>query len=286
MPTFDTPEPISVTLELGVGDVRITASDRTDTVVEVRPSDESNESDVQAAEQTRVEYADGRLLVRAPKSWRRSTSPRGPRSVDVPIELPAGSQVHGETGVGDVPLRGPARRVPVQDRRRRHPARPDRARCELRHRRRRRHRRSGSRATPRSRTGSGDGAHRRDRRRRRGQELQRRHLDRRGHRRPAGARGQRRHRRRPGAARRSTRRPPTAASASARSPAARSTLETAIGDLEIGIRDGHRRLARRQHRLRAACATRWTPPTGPAQADETVEVRARTSFGDITIRRS
>ena len=39
MPTFETPEPISVSLELGVGDVRIAASERTDTVVEVRPSD-------------------------------------------------------------------------------------------------------------------------------------------------------------------------------------------------------------------------------------------------------
>ena len=43
MPTFDTPEPITVTLELGVGDVRITASDRADTVVEVRPSDPAKE---------------------------------------------------------------------------------------------------------------------------------------------------------------------------------------------------------------------------------------------------
>ena len=39
MPTFDTPEPISVSLELGVGDIRIVAGDRTDTVVEVRPTD-------------------------------------------------------------------------------------------------------------------------------------------------------------------------------------------------------------------------------------------------------
>lgn len=42
MPNFDTPEPISVTLELGVGNVRITASDRTDTTVDVRPSDASD----------------------------------------------------------------------------------------------------------------------------------------------------------------------------------------------------------------------------------------------------
>jgi hypothetical protein len=46
MPNYETPEPISLTLELGVGNVRIAASDRTDTVVEVRPSDEADESDV------------------------------------------------------------------------------------------------------------------------------------------------------------------------------------------------------------------------------------------------
>lgn len=64
MPTFDTPEPISVTLELGVGDIRIVAGERTDTVVEVRPSDAARTSDVTAAQQTRVEYAGGRLLRR------------------------------------------------------------------------------------------------------------------------------------------------------------------------------------------------------------------------------
>jgi hypothetical protein len=46
MPTFDTPEPISVTVELGVGDLRIVASDRTDTMVEVRPSDAAKKADM------------------------------------------------------------------------------------------------------------------------------------------------------------------------------------------------------------------------------------------------
>jgi hypothetical protein len=99
MPTFDTPQPIAVSLELGVGDVRITASDRDDTVVDVRPSDPAKKADVTAAEQTRVEYADGRLLVKAPKGWRR----HGPRSeyesIDVEIAMPAGSRVDGEAGV-------------------------------------------------------------------------------------------------------------------------------------------------------------------------------------------
>ena len=52
MPIFETPEPISATIDLAVGDVRITASDRHDTVVDVRPSDASHEPDVRAAEQT------------------------------------------------------------------------------------------------------------------------------------------------------------------------------------------------------------------------------------------
>ena len=59
MPTFDTPEPITATIDVAVGDVRITAGDRSDTVVDVRPSDASNDEDVKAAERTRVEYASG-----------------------------------------------------------------------------------------------------------------------------------------------------------------------------------------------------------------------------------
>jgi hypothetical protein len=98
MPDFDTPVPISVAIELAVGDVRLSASDRADTVVHVRPADESHEPDIRAAEQTRVEYAAGRLLVAGPKS--RGLGLFGkPGSVDVAIELPAGSHLHADTGV-------------------------------------------------------------------------------------------------------------------------------------------------------------------------------------------
>jgi hypothetical protein len=106
MPTFDTPEPISVTVELGVGDLRIVASDRTDTMVEVRPSDPAKKADVTAAEQTRVEYAGGRLLIKAPKNWRQYTFRGGGESIDVQVELPAGSQLRGETGVAALQCRG------------------------------------------------------------------------------------------------------------------------------------------------------------------------------------
>ena len=99
MPTFDTPEPISVDLDLVVGDARIAASDRHDTVVEVRPSDGSHEPDVRAAEQTRVEYAAGRLLVKAPRQRGLGLFNK-PGSIDVTIDLPAGSRVHGDASVG------------------------------------------------------------------------------------------------------------------------------------------------------------------------------------------
>jgi DUF4097 and DUF4098 domain-containing protein YvlB len=105
MPTFDTPEPISVAVELGVGAIRIASSDRTDTTVEVRPSDPGRKSDETAAGQIRVEYVGGRLLIKAPRGWRQWTS-RASESIDVQIDLPAGSHVRGATGVGSLHCTG------------------------------------------------------------------------------------------------------------------------------------------------------------------------------------
>lgn len=107
MPVFETPEPIIATVEIGVGDVQVVASDRTDTVVEVRPSNPDKKGDVNAAAQTRVEYANGRLQVKTPKSWRQYASFRGGESVDVLVELPAGSRIEAETGVAAVRCTGP-----------------------------------------------------------------------------------------------------------------------------------------------------------------------------------
>jgi hypothetical protein len=125
MPTFDTPEPIVAIIDLATAKVRINASDRTDTVVDVRPSDESSDVDRQAAEQAQIEYAGGRLLVKAgkpraaslsgwsgsidmlvesPKNWARSLL-GWDGSVDVTIDLPAGSRVEAN-GAADFRCRG------------------------------------------------------------------------------------------------------------------------------------------------------------------------------------
>jgi hypothetical protein len=100
MPNFDTPEPITATIDLTVGAVRISAGDRVTTAVDVRPSDPANEEDLKAAELTRVEHTSEHLLIKAPKlrSW---LSRSGGWSIDVTIELPAGSEVHGAAGAAD-----------------------------------------------------------------------------------------------------------------------------------------------------------------------------------------
>ncbi|MET9969255.1 DUF4097 family beta strand repeat-containing protein [Streptomyces sp. NPDC006356] len=111
MPTFETPDPISVSLSLAAGDVEIRASDRTDTVVEVRPST-SSEASVRAAEETKVDYSGGKLQIRGPKPRRRlfgkqkNTESTSDEAIHVTIALPAGSRVQGEAALGYVDGQG------------------------------------------------------------------------------------------------------------------------------------------------------------------------------------
>ncbi|MDH6125473.1 DUF4097 family beta strand repeat-containing protein [Kitasatospora sp. GP82] len=103
MPSFDTPEPISVTLEFDIGSARITASGRTDTVVEVLPSNGADDADVRAAQQTKVTCSGGKLLVKGPR--KRSLFGKS-GSLDVSIELPAGSDVQGTSPLADFTCEG------------------------------------------------------------------------------------------------------------------------------------------------------------------------------------
>lgn len=110
MTTFPTPDPILAVVDIGMGRLDIRAGDRADTVVEVRPTNPDDESDVWAAEETRVELTGGQLLVRAPKSRSKLRSMFGrPPSIDVVVELPSDSRldatvaadVHGQGRLGD-----------------------------------------------------------------------------------------------------------------------------------------------------------------------------------------
>jgi DUF4097 and DUF4098 domain-containing protein YvlB len=104
MPSYETPRPITAVLEFEVGNVRITASERQDTVVEVLPSNGAEDADVRAAQQTKVTYANGTLSLKGPKK-RGLFGKHG--SIDVTVELPAGSHVRGTSPMGDYIGEGP-----------------------------------------------------------------------------------------------------------------------------------------------------------------------------------
>ncbi|WP_369226887.1 DUF4097 domain-containing protein [Streptomyces sp. R39] len=95
MPSFDTPEPISVTAYVYAGSIQFTTGNRTDTAVEVRPRDPKRDLDTRAADQTEVACASGVLTVTTPKA---NVFGRG-GTVDITVELPAGSNID-VTGAG------------------------------------------------------------------------------------------------------------------------------------------------------------------------------------------
>jgi Putative adhesin len=102
VPTYSTPTPIDLAINVQVGRIEIVASDRTDTVVTVSPSSSTKAIDRRGVEQTKITYDDGRLSIVGPKpriSWIGS----GPyESVDVKVELPTGSRLSAEIAVGGV----------------------------------------------------------------------------------------------------------------------------------------------------------------------------------------
>ena len=96
MPTFATPGPIIATVVVGGAQVRVTASDRTDTVVLVEPINKASQSDVKVANKTKVDFADGQLSVKTTKSGDKNGS------VAITIDLPAGSSLVAYLAHSDV----------------------------------------------------------------------------------------------------------------------------------------------------------------------------------------
>lgn len=104
MPVFDTPEPITATVELPIGELRVVAADRADTAVGVR----SNPGDRAQADAVRVELVGGELRVTGPQlGLLQKLTPRTPgRSLEVEIALPSGSALTARTGYGGVRTEG------------------------------------------------------------------------------------------------------------------------------------------------------------------------------------
>ena len=279
MPTFDTPEPISAAID----------------------SSSATSAHRQRPRRHRRRRAPERRDQRAGRPGRRADPGRAtrPASADQGAEaaalglfgktgsstsprLPAGSRRARRASVGGVPLPGQLGDCRVKTSRRRRPARPDRP-ARPGH-RRRRDRRGPGRGPRRGHHRLRQDPRAPDRRHGRAQELQRRHWigEVAGDLRANAANGDVTvdH-----AAPTSPPAPPTATSGSARSSAARPRSRPP----SARSRSASTRApppGSTCTRRSARCATSWTPSDGPGPADETVEVHARTSFGDIVIRRA
>ncbi|MBC7725497.1 MAG: DUF4097 family beta strand repeat protein [Burkholderiaceae bacterium] len=98
MPTFPTPTAIDLAVELQVGRIEVIATDRADTVVTVSPTNPAKAVDRRGAEETRVEFDGRRLTIAGPRarlSWIGPTE-----SVEVRVELPTGSRLTAEIAAG------------------------------------------------------------------------------------------------------------------------------------------------------------------------------------------
>jgi hypothetical protein len=96
---FETPQPIAITIDMFLGHAEIIASERGDTVVEVRPTDAAKKDDVRAAQETEVDFAAGQLSVKVPRGWKVYALGANP-SIDLTIKVPTGSRLHGTAAMG------------------------------------------------------------------------------------------------------------------------------------------------------------------------------------------
>ncbi|BBH65259.1 hypothetical protein ACTI_19440 [Actinoplanes sp. OR16] len=104
MKSFDTTAAITAILDIPAGNIRFVAGERADATVEVLPQDASKSRDVKAAEQTRVEFAGGVLRI---ETTVKNQILGSSGSVDVTVQLPAGSRVEATAASAEIRSTGP-----------------------------------------------------------------------------------------------------------------------------------------------------------------------------------
>lgn len=106
MATFQTPQPIAVVVDVSVrGDIRIVARDHPETEVTILPRKARRSLDVRMAEQTTVDYSDGRLQLRLHPGFRHSWFSDG-GAVEITVEVPSGSSLELRSAMGDLRCEG------------------------------------------------------------------------------------------------------------------------------------------------------------------------------------
>ena len=103
MPKFDHPEPVQLNAKIHAGRLSLVGSDTKVVSVEVEPRDPSRDADVRAAADARVELAGDTLTVRTSRQgfgWARTGA------VSVRVEVPARSRLDVHLEVGDIAAEG------------------------------------------------------------------------------------------------------------------------------------------------------------------------------------
>jgi Toastrack DUF4097 len=104
MQTFATPAPVTAVLTVPAGRIQVTAADRADTTVEIRPADPAKGRDVKLAGQITAAYADGVLRITAPAAHRVLGSTG---AVEVTVRVPAGSGLEVKAASARLTTEGP-----------------------------------------------------------------------------------------------------------------------------------------------------------------------------------
>ncbi len=105
MTSFLTTGPITASLDIEWGDIRIVAGDDGPTAVDVTPTDPTNEKDRRAADATSVTCTHGRLRVSGPKNGLVGLSKKY-GSVQVWVRLTSGSELDAHSALGAIEVEG------------------------------------------------------------------------------------------------------------------------------------------------------------------------------------
>lgn len=107
MPTFATPDPLTIVIDVSGVVLTLRAEDRDETTVDLRPHNPARAADVELARRTTVDLVHNRLVIRSPRTARarlRSLFGGGDR-VDLDIAVPTGSTLEVR-GWGDLTSSG------------------------------------------------------------------------------------------------------------------------------------------------------------------------------------
>jgi hypothetical protein len=110
---FDTVGPARIDLALHFGGVRVVTSARSTTLVTVRPIAEGRRADVELAGATQATFSGGVVALAVP-SWRRLSSLIRPGAIEVVIETPHGAVVRADVGYAALVAEGRLGRTQVK----------------------------------------------------------------------------------------------------------------------------------------------------------------------------